>query len=122
MYRYAPPGKWITNILAGGHLAPCPLTPELCELAARASRAAGTLIGGIDIGENRATGELVVYEVNSCPTCEPPVIEAVADFLAAAAVDLEQARATWRPAFVHTDPPPDPELFHASKRDRIRPD
>lgn len=122
MYRYAPPGKWITNILAGGNLAPCPLTPELSELAARASRAAGTLIGGIDIGENRATDELVVYEVNSCPTCEPPAIEAVADFLATAAVDLEQARATWRPARIHTDPPPDPELFHASKRDRIRPD
>ena len=120
MYRYAPPGRWITNVLAGGLLEMCPLTPEIAELAERASRGADTLIGGIDVAENLDTGELVVYEVNSCPTCEPPVLVEVADFLAAAARDPDAARESWRPGRVHTDFDGSPELFHASKRGRLR--
>ncbi|MDO5669047.1 MAG: hypothetical protein Q4G50_03495 [Corynebacterium sp.] len=112
MYRYAPEGKWITNVRAGGTIAPCPLTPEIADLAARASRAAGTLIGGIDIGENTATGELVVYEVNSCPTCEPPVLHAVADFLAATMRGDE-----WTPERDYATLKP---TFHASKQHLIR--
>lgn len=121
MYRYAPPGKWITNVLAGGLIAMCPLTEDIARLAEQASRGAGTLIGGVDIAENLHTGELVVYEVNSCPTCEPPALEMIADFLAAAVEDLDSARETWRPTSVHTDFDDSPELFHASKRDRLRP-
>ncbi|QGU06039.1 Alpha-aminoadipate--LysW ligase LysX [Corynebacterium occultum] len=116
MYRYAPPGKWITNVRAGGGIAMCPLTPEITEVARRASEAAGTLIGGVDIGENQATGELVVYEVNSCPTCEPPVLLALADFLSMAVRDLETARQTWRPTKVYKELDSNPALFHASKR------
>lgn len=112
MYRYAAEGQWITNMLAGGAAAHCPLTEEIAAVASAASRAAGTLIGGIDIGENRETGELVVYEVNSCPTCEPPVLLALADFLAEAVVDLPHARATWRPTRDYARPP----YFHPSKR------
>ena len=114
MYRYAPEGKWITNVRAGGTIAPCALTPEIADLAERASRGAGTLIGGVDIGENTAAGELVVYEVNSCPTCEPPVLHAVADFLAATvAGDGEH----WRPERDYGALEP---TFHASKRHLIR--
>ena len=114
MYRYAPEGKWITNVRAGGTIAPCPLTPEIAELAERASRGAGTLIGGVDVGENTATGGLVVYEVNSCPTCEPPVLHAVADFLAATvAGDGEH----WHPERDYAALEP---TFHASKRHLIR--
>lgn len=120
IYRYAPEGQWITNVRAGGGLALCPLTEEIAELAERASRAAGTLIGGVDLGEDRAAGELVVYEVNSCPTCEPPVLAALADFLAAAARDLEAARAQWHPSKVYDRPDPDPALFHPSKRGLLR--
>ena len=116
MYRYAPPGKWITNIRAGGGLSMCPLTPEITDLARRASQGAGTLIGGIDIGENTATGELVVYEVNSCPTCEPPALEALADFLALAARGLDHALTTWEPVKVYTELDTDPDLFHKSKQ------
>lgn len=116
MYRYAPPGKWITNVRAGGGVAMCPLTPEIAALARRASAAAGTLIGGVDIGEDQASGELVVYEVNSCPTCEPPVLVALADFLAAAVRDLDAAREHWRPARVHVELDRDPALFHPGKR------
>lgn len=111
IYRYAADGAWVTNILAGGSMAVCPLSDEIVDLAARASRASGTLIGGIDIGENTTTGELVVYEVNSCPTCEPPVLEAIADFLAAAVTDRE-ADAAWRPQRDYTLVEP---TFHPGK-------
>ena len=111
IYRYAADGAWVTNILAGGSMAVCPLSDEIVDLAARASRASGTLIGGIDIGENTTTGELVVYEVNSCPTCEPPVLEAIADFLAAAVTDRE-AGAAWRPQRDYTLVEP---TFHPGK-------
>ncbi|QGU03545.1 ATP-grasp domain-containing protein [Corynebacterium comes] len=121
MYRYAPPGRWITNVLAGGLMKMCPLTEDIIELAERASRGAGTLIGGVDIAENLDTGELLVYEVNSCPTCEPPALKMIADFLAAAVRDLDHARETWRPARVYTEFDGSPELFHASKRDRLMP-
>lgn len=121
MYRYAPTGRWITNVLAGGLITMCPLTDELIELAERASRGAGTLIGGVDIAENLYTGELVVYEVNSCPTCEPPVLDTLADFLAAAAADLEGTLQTWRPGRVYTEFDGSPELFHASKHGQLKP-
>lgn len=120
MYRYAPPGKWITNVRAGGDMAMCPLNDALADLARRASEAAGTLIGGVDIGENLDTGELVIYEVNSCPTCEPPVLDALADFLALAVRDLDHARATWLPGHVYQELDTDPELFHESKRGLLR--
>lgn len=121
MYRYAREGQWITNVRAGGLMAMCPLTDDLIELAERASRGAGTLIGGIDIAENQATGGLVVYEVNSCPTCEPAALEALADFLATAALDLDEAREVWRPRHVYTGYDPSPDLFHPSKHDRLKP-
>jgi len=102
MYRYAPRGGWITNVKAGGQIAMCPVTEDLADLAARASRSANTLIGGVDIGEDVKTGEYIVYEVNSCPTCEPPVLEMVADFLVASAADYEGARSSWRPRRVYS--------------------
>lgn len=120
MYRYAPLGQWITNVRAGGGIAMCPLTEELAALAQQASRAAGTLIGGVDIGENQQTGGLVVYEVNSCPTCEPPVLTELADFLAAAVRDLDSALRTWQPGKVYDQLDEDPGLFHPSKHDVIR--
>ena len=120
MYRYAPEGKWITNVRAGGRIAMCPLTDDIAELAATASRAAGTLIGGVDIAENLATGELVVYEANSCPTCEPPALAELAGFLAAAVHDLDEALRTWRPGTVYTEYDPDPALFHESKRAQMK--
>lgn len=120
MYRYAPPGQWITNVRAGGGIAMCPLTAEIASLAQQASRASGTLIGGVDIGEDQRTGELVVYEVNSCPTCEPPVLEAVAEFLAAAVRDLASAVQTWRPSKVYDQLDEDVALFHSSKHGAIQ--
>ena len=120
MYRYAPTGQWITNVRAGGEIAMCPLTDSIISLASQASRAVGTLIGGIDIGEDQTTGELVVYEVNSCPSCEPPVLEALTDFLAAAARDLDSALMNWRPEKVYDRLDEDAALFHRSKQRLIR--
>lgn len=62
----------------------CPLTADLIAVASRASHGAGTLMGGVDIGEDTETGDLVVYEVNSCPSLEPAVLGEAASFLAAA--------------------------------------
>ena len=121
MYRYAPDGAWITNVKAGGTIAMCPLSTELAALASRASRTAGTLLGGIDIGEDCTTGEYVVYEVNSCPTCEPPVLEMMADFLAEAAFHPDTALETWAPTKVYSEPDSSPDLFHSSKRHLLRP-
>lgn len=120
MYRYAPAGGWVTNVLAGGEKAMCPLGDRLADIAARASRAAGTLLGGVDVAENLETGDLVVYEVNSCPSSEPAALEAVADFLVAA-VDqgLGQAVASWRPARIHDHFNPDRSLFHRAPRERL---
>lgn len=120
MFRYAPRGGWVTNVRAGGAIAMCPLTAELADLAARASRSAGAVIAGVDIGEDAETGEYVVYEVNSCPTCEPPVLEMVADFLAEATASYQVACASWKPSRVYTVFDRDPRLFHASKRHLIR--
>lgn len=120
MYRYAPSGQWITNVHAGGEIAMCPLTNEIISTASQASQAAGTLIGGVDIGEDQDTGGLIVYEVNSCPTCEPPVLEAVADFLADAARDLDSTLRTWRAKKVFDQLDEDPALFHPSKHKLIR--
>ncbi|MFC0673009.1 hypothetical protein [Brachybacterium hainanense] len=116
MYRYAPDGAWVTNVASGGSIAMCPLSPGLADIAARASRAAGTLIGGIDVGENLTTGEYVVYEVNSCPTCEPPVLEVIADFLADAVLRADSSTEAWAPTTIDTDLDLSPELFHASTR------
>ena len=120
MYRYAPDGGWITNVRAGGGIAMCPLTAEIASLAEKASRACGTLIGGVDIGENTTTGGLVVYEVNSCSTLEPPVIEQVALFLADAARDYDSALRAWRPSAIYDTLNEDPALFHPSKHAQLR--
>ncbi|AQP44956.1 ATP-grasp domain-containing protein [Tessaracoccus flavus] len=120
MYRYAPPGSWVTNILAGGEKAMCPLNDRLADLAERASRAAGTLLGGVDLAENLETGDLVVYEVNSCPSSEPAALEAVADFLVSVVEQgLDAAVASWRPARVHDHFNPDRSLFHRTPRERL---
>ncbi len=116
IYRYAPPGEWITNVRAGGVIAMCPISKEIAELAEQASRAAGTLIGGVDLGEDTTHGQLVVYEVNSCPTCEPPALEALADFLAAAVDNVETALNTWKPSKIWDTFDDNPDLFHPSKQ------
>ncbi len=66
IYRVAPPGQWISNLARGGIAEPCPRTAELEDLAARSSRAAGTVYCGVDMLE---TDEgLVVIEVNGTPS------------------------------------------------------
>lgn len=121
MYRYAPDDSFVTNVRAGGSIAMCPLTADLIAVASRASRGAGTLIGGVDIGEDTVTGDLVVYEVNSCPSLEPAVLGEVASFLAAATRNLPVALENWTPSHVYTQRDSDPDLFHASKQDLLRP-
>lgn len=62
MYRRSE--GFASNISAGAEPQKCEITPELEEIAARASEAAGGGILGIDIMEDKERG-LVVHEVNN---------------------------------------------------------
>lgn len=65
-YREAGGGAFATNVSAGGEPRPCEVTPEMSELAARASEAVGGGVLGIDMMEDLSQGgRLVVHEVNN---------------------------------------------------------
>ena len=65
-YREAGGGSFATNVSAGGEPKPCEITPEMAELAARASKAVGGGVLGIDMMEDLSQGgRLVVHEVNN---------------------------------------------------------
>jgi ribosomal protein S6--L-glutamate ligase len=64
MYRISTM-SWKTNIAQGAVGAPCKLTPELEELALRATKALGLVYSGIDVGEGE--DGYVVFEVNASP-------------------------------------------------------
>jgi len=53
---------WRTNVARGAQTLPCPLTPELSGLAARAAHAVGAEVAGVDIVESM--DGLTVLEVN----------------------------------------------------------
>lgn len=48
---YRQSDHWITNTARGGISAPCPITPEIEDLALRAANAVGAEIAGVDIIE-----------------------------------------------------------------------
>jgi RimK family alpha-L-glutamate ligase len=113
IHRYASQGQWITNTIAGGTPRPAQLTPEVIKIAEAASRAVGALVSGVDVVEDTSTGELRIFEVNTCPSSEPnfsimgrePVtLYELAAFLVAASHDLDNALVTWRPKQVVLDP------------------
>lgn len=86
IYRVAPPGQWISNLARGGHAKPCPRSAELEDLAARSSRAAGTVYCGVDLLESDEG--LLVIEVNGTPSGKGifealgiNVTDAIADFV-----------------------------------------
>jgi len=55
---------WITNTARGGQASNCPVTPEIAEICARASRAVGGGILAVDLFEHPERG-LLVNEVNA---------------------------------------------------------
>jgi len=63
MYRIS--NMWKTNIAQGARAEPCSLSPELEDIAVRATKALGLVYAGIDIGEAR--DGYVVFEVNASP-------------------------------------------------------
>ncbi|MEM1903482.1 MAG: RimK family alpha-L-glutamate ligase, partial [Pyrobaculum sp.] len=63
MYRIS--NTWKTNIAQGAVGVPCKLTPELEEIAIKATAALGLVYSGVDIGESREG--YVVFEVNASP-------------------------------------------------------
>lgn len=63
MYRIST--SWKTNIAQGAVGVACELTPELEEIAVKATKTLGLIYSGVDIGES---GEgYVVFEVNASP-------------------------------------------------------
>lgn len=60
---YRSSAHWVTNAHRGATSLPCPVTPEIEELALRACRAVGARLAGVDLIE---TGDgLQIVEVNS---------------------------------------------------------
>ena len=62
-YRFAPPDDWRTNVSRGGISKPCPLTPELEEIAVNASEAVGGGVLAVDCMEGPEG--YICHEVNS---------------------------------------------------------
>jgi [lysine-biosynthesis-protein LysW]--L-2-aminoadipate ligase len=54
---------WVTNAARGAESAPCPITPEIEDLALRACAAVGAKLAGVDLIETR--DGLEVIEVNT---------------------------------------------------------
>ncbi len=63
---YRRSSHWITNTARGAEALPCPLTPEMADVALRAARAVGGGILAVDLLED-ADGRLLVSEVNHTP-------------------------------------------------------
>jgi len=93
IYRIAPPGQWISNLARGGLASPCPLTPDIEELAARSSRAVGTAYCGVDLLETEEGHKVI--EVNGTPSGKG-IFEAlgvnVADAIAGYVLGLEVSK------------------------------
>jgi len=64
IYRYSAEGEWRTNIARGGKAELCPITKELEDICAKASKAVGSGVLGVDLMEDEKEG-LVVHEVNN---------------------------------------------------------
>jgi ribosomal protein S6--L-glutamate ligase len=63
MYRVST--SWKTNIAQGATGVPCKITPELEEIAVKATETLDLVYSGVDIGEGREG--YVVFEVNASP-------------------------------------------------------
>ncbi|MFQ6095021.1 MAG: lysine biosynthesis protein LysX [Candidatus Bathyarchaeia archaeon] len=62
-YRYSPQDEWRTNVARGGVSKPCSVTPEIEEVALKASRAVGGGVLAVDCMEG--PDKILVHEVNS---------------------------------------------------------
>jgi len=67
MTRQAPPGGWKSNVSQGGRASPTSPSPELSELAIKATRALGLEYSGVDVAEMTGRGYCVL-EVNASPS------------------------------------------------------
>lgn len=88
---YRQSDHWVTNTARGAKASPCPLTPELAELALAAARAVGGGILAVDLLED-ADGRLLVSEVNHTPEFHGAMKAVEAD-IAGAMVDYVLRRA-----------------------------
>ncbi|MBX6753020.1 MAG: lysine biosynthesis protein LysX [Thermorudis peleae] len=101
-YRIA--NHWVTNVARGAISAPCPVTPDVAEIALRAAHVVGVEIAGIDLIETDAG--LKVLEVNGgvefkglMQTTDQDIAGIIADYV------LDRARGLRQPAVVTLDRP-----------------
>ncbi len=88
VYRYAPKDSWKTNVALGGQTQPCQISKDLEELVLGTAGAIGGGILGIDVMESKATGRLLVSEVNGTvefrgaqSSCSASIADAIAQNL-----------------------------------------
>jgi len=67
MIRQAPPGGWKSNVSQGGRGSPVVPSPQLSELAIKATEALGLQYSGVDVAETPDGGHCVL-EVNASPS------------------------------------------------------
>jgi tetrahydromethanopterin:alpha-L-glutamate ligase len=66
IYRFAPPGSWISNLSRGGRPEICSINDEIAELAIGAKNSVGAVYCGVDLLETDQG--LKVLEVNGTPS------------------------------------------------------
>jgi len=67
MIRQAAPGEWKSNVSQGGRASPAAPSPELSELAIKATEALGLDYSGVDVAEIPDRGYCVL-EINASPS------------------------------------------------------
>jgi len=79
--------SWLNNVAQGAHCEPVELTPELAELAVKATQVLAMDYAGVDIICDK-NGQLIIIEVNSVPAwkglqsvCDVTISELLADDL-----------------------------------------
>ncbi|PMH44801.1 hypothetical protein BCU68_11665 [Vibrio sp. 10N.286.49.B3] len=75
--RKAAPGSWKTNVTSGGSVIKREPSPEVIELALKATKATGLAVAGVDIIYDVEHQQYVVIEVNGIPAFATPEQEAI---------------------------------------------
>jgi glutathione synthase/RimK-type ligase-like ATP-grasp enzyme len=70
MKRIPRQGDFRANFSLGGTVEPFKVTPEIEELALRATKACGLLMSGVDVLVERNNGKLWILEANRTPGLE----------------------------------------------------
>lgn len=65
--RIAPEGEWRTNVALGAKMVPYEPSEGIVDVCVKAAEAIGADYASVDVGIDRDTGEVVLFEVNGVP-------------------------------------------------------